>query len=65
MLYSINLILVSVLFKLSVITWLPQYFIDSAWASFAEMVIFLGITGFSFSTFPCVSFPFFRLFHES
>ena len=49
MLYSINLILVSVLFKLSVIAWLPQYFIDSAWSSFAEMVIFLGIFALTFT----------------
>ncbi len=49
MLYSINLILVSVLFKLSVIAWFPQYYSDSALASLAEVVVFLTLFALTFT----------------
>jgi len=49
MLYSINLILVSVVFKLGLIAWLPGYYSESMLASLVEMLVFLGIFAVTFT----------------
>ncbi len=49
MLYSINLILISVLFKLGIIAWFPELYTESALASFAEMLIFIAFFALTFT----------------
>jgi len=49
MLYSIVLILVSVFYKLGIIAWFPQYYTESAWVSFAEMLFFLAVFSLTFT----------------
>ncbi len=49
MLYSINLILVSVFGKLGIMVWLPEYYSESTLASLLEMFLFLGIFAVTFT----------------
>lgn len=49
MVYSINLVLISVAYKLYLIAYLPEFYADSNLATLIEMLVFLGIFALSFT----------------
>lgn len=49
MIYSINLVLISTLFKLVVLVYYPAWWADSALAVFAEMALFIGVFAVTFT----------------
>lgn len=49
MIYSLDLVALSVAFKLAIIVWYPQYMVESVWASMAELLVFVALFVVSFT----------------
>lgn len=49
MIYSLDLVALSVAFKLAIIVWYPQYMVESVWASMAELLAFVALFVVSFT----------------